>query len=96
MRKNLQRVLAAWNKGEETTKPGETISTDGRNIYSYWTCIVARTPTGGVVFNASEYSPTTKRQQNAIRAALLVNFDAIVTDAPRGVTPEEIIALAGK
>lgn len=46
------------------------ISDDGRQLYSYGTCIAQRLQNGQFIVNASKYSVTTSRHQFHLRNAL--------------------------
>lgn len=63
MRKNIKEVIAAFQAKRPKGHIGDSISTDGKTIYSYTTPIYTR-ETG---LNSRQYSKTTTMQQNAIR-----------------------------
>lgn len=99
MNRTMARVTTAWMHGRATPQ-GKSLWTDGTHFYSYDTCILAyRTPVQrtppfrGPVLNDTNYSVTTRRYQNALRAWLYdVLPDPItVVDAPRGCTPTELV-----
>lgn len=69
MRKNTANTLKAFEARREYGKSGDSIWTDGRRIYSYFTCIVDRDPETleAIITNVS-YSTTTSAHVNAIAA----------------------------
>lgn len=78
MRKNVARVIDAFNKGERLNL--ETISTDGTSIFSYSTCLIEKcpsitTPITVLIVNDTKYSVTTTRQQNSLEYGLIPSDD---------------------
>lgn len=99
MRKNTAEVMEAWNFYKTKGKRGDSIWTDGNNVFSYDTCILTYGPNGGRL-NTTKYSVTTTTHQNGIKAWLaergvsLVEVPGILTVVPftRGVNPGTINA----
>ncbi len=63
MRKNVLQVFSAWKLGQSLAF--NSISTNGKTIFSYKTPIVHMGKNGPVV-NRAKYSPTTTKQQNQL------------------------------
>ena len=78
MRKNMKAVIDAWTAGRSEGERGDSISTDGDDIYSYDTCLLTRDRLGNLILNSTAYSNTTTRQQNS----LLAHFNRGLTIAP--------------
>lgn len=99
MRKNTARVLRAWSHGK-ADKRDAAIWTDGRNVYSYGTCIAAplsTSPLGPfevVVLNATKYSVTTTIHQNGVREYLRGAYVVEVDGLPLGVRYFDLIEAA--
>jgi hypothetical protein len=77
MRKNTQRAYALWRagKGSPLSERGKSVWTDGQNIYSYATILVAYAADADcAVFNATPYSVTTTTQQSGLRTLLKRDF----------------------
>ncbi len=69
MRKNCRETVRHWllEKPSAPAQQGKSIWTDGRNIYSYQTCLVTRSPWAGtMILNRTRYSQTTTVHQNAL------------------------------
>jgi hypothetical protein len=62
-----KNLIANFISGRESQNG--SMRTDGRKLFSYFTCIAQRTPKG-IIVNGSKYSPTTSRQQGLLRYAL--------------------------
>ncbi len=67
MRKNMEAVLDAFNRGHKKGKSDDTCSTNGSVVYSYKTPIAFRAKDGSIVVNGEKYSHTTSTQQTALR-----------------------------
>jgi hypothetical protein len=88
MRKNTRAVVEAF-QARKPLKACRSIWTDGQNIFSYDTCLVARSPhTGHLTINTTKYSPTTSRHQSGI-ALLLQPFT--VGGMWRGVSADALV-----
>ena len=98
MRKNTERLLDAWHQGR-SDRGSESIWTDGENIWSYDTCILARQDenspaTNPYVLNMTKYSPTTSQHQNAIHETVPTHTGlAIVSGVMRGARPADLQSL---
>jgi hypothetical protein len=91
MRKNTQRVLDAWQQGK-SAHPSAAIWTDGENIWSYDTCILATDlATGRRVMNRTKYSVTTSGHQNTI--AYAVPYFLTVVGQEVGARPADLLAV---
>lgn len=94
MRKNVQDAYRRWRQGDDSTpaQRGTSIWSNGRDIYSYATCLLTNTPDGRVIMNATRYSVTTTQQQNSL--LVLLNRDGFVfetvDDLDRGVDREAL------
>jgi hypothetical protein len=97
MRKNCRRAMKGMSEGKPS-RGSESIWTDGVNVYSYRTCILARVSEHTAVLNRSQYSITTTIHQNAIAAWSMLEFGIRILDIvhglDRGVTAETVIAAA--
>jgi hypothetical protein len=104
-RKNVTAVAKALYDGKRKGRPGDSIWTDGENIWSYNTCLLAARPAvqnqgyyglaPEYVLNASRYSVTTSQQQNSLRVLFGGAITAVVTDLDRGVPPFRVLEAAG-
>lgn len=74
MRVNTRKVIDAWLADREYHK-SNSLWTNGREIYSYNTCIVFAGPNNELYFNATKYSHTTTIYQNQIRNAFGIRED---------------------
>lgn len=100
MRKNIQEVYRAWRNGR--SKGGESCSSNGHEIYSYATCLVAVYRGGSevpvVILNTTSYSVTTSGQQSALR--FLLDQDRLnvvkVDGLDLGATVYDLRMAAGK
>jgi len=80
MQKNTEAVLNALINGERYGKHTDSLWTDGQSIFSYLTWIVRISPQGKTWYlNMTNYSPTTTRHQNGIRAQWDRNNFAYIT-----------------
>lgn len=103
MRKNTREVFRAWSEGR-AKQAAPSIWTDGENIYSYGTCIVARIPAKFLegyyghgdryAMNVTSYSTTTSTHQNALRDVLYRPAQVLVDYMPQGVKAEQLVAAA--
>lgn len=93
MRANVRDVLKAFATRKPKGKLGDSISTDGTNVFSYRTCLITRHK-GVTVLNMTKYSRTTSTQQHSIRCLNWTERCTIVTDAPMGCTPDRLLDLA--
>lgn len=96
MRKNTEKVIRAW-ENDRPERSSASIWTDGANIWSYQTCILAAIERNepASVLNVTRYSATTKLQQNAIRVELARCIRATVDGLEKEAKPEDILARAG-
>lgn len=97
MRKNTERVFRAWIEDRPDIKD-RSIWTDGRNVYSYGTCIIAvvndspERKAVQVVLNTTKYNHTTSTQVSGLRGMLRDNFDIVEVDnMPIASSPERLI-----
>ena len=65
MRKNTQDVFRAYVVGQSKGRWGDSIWTDGKRVFSYWTCLLARN-SSGTVLNRTRYSVTTTQHQTGL------------------------------
>lgn len=67
------------------------ISEDGKDLYSYGTCIATRLANGGFIMNPTRYSCTTSKHQSYLRSALrghaYIETSANVPVWTRGLLP---------
>jgi hypothetical protein len=91
MRVNCKNVLNAWRCGRRN-KSAQSIWTDGRDIYSYGTCLVTRDDAGNVILNRTRYSVTTTIHQGALAVAL--NGCRVVDGIRIGCSPYTLTAAA--
>jgi len=76
MRKNTLTVYAAWKQGKAKGNFGDSISTDGKEIWSYSAPLLFRSfPIEDLLLNITHYSKTTSCQQSDLR--FLLRQDAI-------------------
>lgn len=94
MRKNVAKVMIAWLEGRKLDEG--SVSTDGKSIFSYATCILTRRSDLRVILNQTKYSVTTSRQQGQIGYQLGRAYDDIirVDDLPRGAKAEDLLNAA--
>lgn len=94
MRKNTFTIMEAWNFDRAKGKAGDSIWTDGQNVYSYQTCILVYGPNGSIL-NVGKYSRTTSTHQNGVKE-WLANAAMKVTEVgrtfPRGTTSADLSA----
>jgi hypothetical protein len=62
----VDRVAAAWRKGDTYGTKNSALSTDGQSVYSYWHRIGETAPAGTKIAYSCGYSVTTRRHSNAI------------------------------
>jgi hypothetical protein len=94
MRKNTRQVIEAFRKGV-SKRPCDAIWTDGEDIYSYDTCLVARVRSKVgpqvLVYNLTQYSITTTIHQNALYGELIHDGHRIpVVGQRKGVTADAL------
>jgi len=63
-------VVKAFIRGENAHTGNDSLTSDGKTLYSYNTAIAVRQSNGSVVVNNTKYSPTTSRQQSILMSEL--------------------------
>jgi hypothetical protein len=98
-RKNVEQVMDAFAHHRKKGNRGDSISTDGESVFSYFTCLVTRVQRAGTVFllNATRYSVTTTQQQGGIREILRDHGASVVEveGLSRGADANDLLAQAG-
>ena len=101
MRKNTSTVLEAWERNAPKGKEGDSIWTDGENIFSYRTCLVAPADFldpihAPFILNRTKYSTTTTQKQNSLATYITGEGRRVdVDNIPEGASPAKLREAAG-
>lgn len=95
MRVNATKTLEAFKAGKSYEK-ASSFWTDGKALFSYATCLLAKTDAGTLVFNDTKYSRTTSVYQHSITTWLRDNMPTVevmtVKDARMNISEYRLLA----